>query len=259
VPIRSLVPLAVALAVAAAPHPAASRSFASIKESGTIALCANPNALPFAAREGKRRGFQIELAEALARKLGVALEQDWVISTFDIARTDCDMVLDAIVDQEAQQETHLRLSKPYRRTGVVLAVRGDEKRIRSLDTLGAKAKIGVLVSSMAAMTLDQRGVETVPDVFEDELLTMLAKGEIDAAAVTPTAIGYYNLTHSGNKLRFVAAFDGLPNFQWNVAVGLRRPDPALQQAVDDAIGRLLADGTIRRIYARYGVELQPPK
>ncbi|MEH2627862.1 ABC-type amino acid transport substrate-binding protein [Bradyrhizobium sp. AZCC 1719] len=46
---------------------------------------------------------------------------------------------------------------------------------------------------------------------------------------------------------------------WNIAAGLLRPDDKLQQRVDAAIEALLADGTIARIYARYGIELRPPQ
>jgi polar amino acid transport system substrate-binding protein len=46
---------------------------------------------------------------------------------------------------------------------------------------------------------------------------------------------------------------------WNVAAGLFRPDDRLRARVDAAIEALLADGTIARIYARYGIELRPPQ
>jgi polar amino acid transport system substrate-binding protein len=245
------------LAFLAAP-PADARSYAQIKEAGAIALCAHPNALPFAHKDGKRHGFQIELAEALAKRLGVTLERDWVITAYDIGRADCDIVMDSIADREAQEDSGLHLSKPYRRTAVALAIHAGDKRIATLDDLAGK-KIGVLVSSFADMTLTQRGVETVPDLFESDLLDLLAQGEIDAAAVTPITVGYYNLTHPAAKLRLVDAFAGMPDLSWNVAVGMRRPDPALQQAIDQAITALVQDGTVKRIYARYGVAIQPPK
>jgi polar amino acid transport system substrate-binding protein len=38
-----------------------------------------------------------------------------------------------------------------------------------------------------------------------------------------------------------------------------RPDDALRNAVDQAMERLSADGTVERIYHRYGVTLQKPK
>jgi hypothetical protein len=36
-------------------------------------------------------------------------------------------------------------------------------------------------------------------------------------------------------------------------------DAELRQAIDEAPIRLLGDGTVKRVYARYGVELQPPR
>jgi polar amino acid transport system substrate-binding protein len=38
-----------------------------------------------------------------------------------------------------------------------------------------------------------------------------------------------------------------------------RPDKGLRDAVDGAMERLRADGTVGRIYGRYGVTLQSPK
>jgi polar amino acid transport system substrate-binding protein len=248
------------LIVAASPAtPAGARALADIKASGTIVLCAHPSSLPFAKKDGTRHGFQVEMADALAKQLGVMLGEDWVITRFDLNRTQCDVVMDSIVDPEAQEGSGLQLSKPYRRSGVVLALRGDDTRTRSLDDLGGKRKIGVLASSLAAMTIDQRGIDTVPSLFEDEALAMLVKGEVDAAAVSSTSIGYYNLRHPGAKLRLLAAFDDNPELSWNVAVGMRRPDAALRAAVDDALDRLVADGTVKRIFAHYGVVLQPPQ
>ena len=260
-PRRAAAALTVLFALALVPgEPAAARPLSQIKDSGHLALCAHPNSLPFASKDGARHGFQVELAQALAKRLGVSLTQDWVITSYDIFRADCDIVMDSIADRQAQAESGLRISKPYRRSGVAIAVRGDDKTIRSLDDLTtAHRKVGVLTSSIAAMKLSQGGAELVPGLFEDEMLTMLTDGEIDAAAVTPTSAGYYNLTHPKTKVRLIYPFDSEPDLSWNVAVGMRRPDPELLQAVDDAMTRLVADGTVKRIYARYGVELRPPR
>jgi polar amino acid transport system substrate-binding protein len=40
---------------------------------------------------------------------------------------------------------------------------------------------------------------------------------------------------------------------------MRKPDPALREAMDKAIDKLSADGTLAGIYSRYGVTLLPPK
>ena len=258
--IRSIVALTAAFSVALAAAPAGARSLAAIKDSGTLGLCAHPNSLPFASKDGKLHGFQVELATALARRLGVGLSEDWVISRYDIFRADCDIVIDSIADREAQEESGLRISKPYRRSEVAIALRGDDKSVRALDDLThAHRKVGVLTSSIAAMKLDQDGAELVPGLFEDELLAMLVKGDVAAAAVTPTSAGYYNLTHPKQKVRLIHPFENEPDLSWNVAVGMRRPDDQLRDAIDDAMARLVADGTVKRIYARYGVEVRPPQ
>jgi polar amino acid transport system substrate-binding protein len=49
------------------------------------------------------------------------------------------------------------------------------------------------------------------------------------------------------------------NLNWNVAVGMVRPDDKLREAIDAALERLRADGTVERIYARYGIVLQSPR
>ena len=247
---------AFALLLAAAP--ASARGLDEIKASGTIAVCAHPNALPFSSKDGKRHGFQVDMAEALAHQLGVSLTQEWIITRYDLFRAPCDIVMDSIADPEAQEDSGLQLSKPYRRSSVALVVRPDSPGARSIKDLHGR-RVGVLVSSIAAMTLNQRGIETLPANFEDELLDYLAKHEVDAAAVTATSAGYYNLRHPQAKLKVFEIFDSTPDMAWNVAVGLRRPDDAMRTAVDDALDHLLANGTVKRIYASYGVALQPPK
>jgi ABC-type amino acid transport substrate-binding protein len=49
------------------------------------------------------------------------------------------------------------------------------------------------------------------------------------------------------------------DLQWNVAVGLRNADDALVSAVNQAIDRLLADGVIQGIFAKYGIAYVAPR
>ena len=237
---------------------ASARSLAAIAQRNSIALCAHPNALPFASKKGDVAGFQVELGEKIAERLGVALARHWVVNSYQYYRADCDIVLDAIADKAALAEIGLRLSRPYYRSGVTLAVRADASTA-SLSSLKPEGRVGVQVGSLAAMTLGRGGFATRPFVFQDEMLDAVAAREIDAAAVTPAAIGWFNLRHPDAQLRRIAGFEEDPDLNWNVAVGMLRPDDRLKEGIDAALEGLLADGTIARIYARYGVELQPPR
>ena len=140
----------------------------------------------------------------------------------------------------------------------MLAVRADSQA-SSLAGLGADAPVGVPVGSLVSMTLDKGGLATSPFVLEDEIVAALANREIEAAAVTPATVGWFNQQHADKPLRLIPAFDSDQDLNWNIAAGLLRPDDKLRQRVDAAIDALLADGSIARIYARYGIELQPPQ
>jgi polar amino acid transport system substrate-binding protein len=256
-PITIVLPL-VAVAAIALAGVAQARSLDAIRESGALGLCAHPNSLPFANKAGDPPGFQIELGNALARELGVSLRLDWIITQYQMRSAGCDIVLDVIADREAQGETNLKISKPYYRTGVALAVL-PASQLTSFKSLDEHTKVGVLVGSMAAMTLGQRHVPTSTFGFEVDSLEALANHEIDAAAVTPTMASYFNLTHPDKAVRILALDESEPNLSWNVAVGMVRPDDNLRNAVDQAMERLTADGTVNQIYRHYGVTLQAPR
>jgi polar amino acid transport system substrate-binding protein len=238
--------------------PVQARSLDMIRSTGALGLCAHPNSLPFASRAGDPPGFQVELGQALARELGVSLTLDWIITRYQMRSAGCDILLDVIADREAQGETNLRISKPYYRTGVVLAV-PQASKLTSFKSLDGHTKVGVLVGSFAAMIISQRRVPTSTFGFEVDCLEAVANHEIDAAAVTPTAASYFNLTHPDKALRILDRDESEANLNWDVAVGMVRPDDNLREAIDAAVERLRADGTIDRIYKRYGVALQAPK
>jgi polar amino acid transport system substrate-binding protein len=234
------------------------RSLAAIKESGAIRLCAHPNSLPYASRTADPPGFQVELGQALAKQLGVSLTLGWILISYDLPRTDCDIILDTISDPDAPPDFGISLSRPYYRSGVALAVPPGSS-ITSFAALNGQTKVGVQTGSLAAMTLDRRGVRISVFGFDDDMLAALAAHEIDAAAVSPISAGYYNLTHPDQQMTVLPPEDTERDLAWNVAVGLRRPDDALRQAIDVAIDHLSNDGTIARIYGRYGVVVQKPK
>ena len=249
--------LAGALLLALAGSAAVARPLDVIRDRGVLSLCAHANSLPFASKTQEPPGFQIELGRALARALGVTLHVEWVTSGIQFRVADCDIVLDTIAVPEAQAERRLELSKPYQRSGVGLAVRTEMRGVERFDDLVGR-RVAVQGRSLAAMLLARRGVGLAFFGYEEEMVEAVARGEIDAAAVTPATVGYFNLRHPESRVRFVHAYDTEPELRWNLAVGMRRSDPPLREAINAAIDRLIADGTVGEIYSHYGVEYRPP-
>jgi len=251
--------LAAAVLAAAAVAPSAdARTLDAIKQRGKVMVCANPNALPFSSKNGDRRGFELELGEALAKELGVALEVGWVIFPAHVARVDCDILFDSIVDRETAEDAHLRLSRPYIESGVAIALRPGMEGIKGFGDLKKGQRIGGVVGSLATVNLGKRGVPTIPFTFEDEMLEALGKGEIDVALAIPSSIGYYNITHKDAPVTLVRDYATMPELHWEVAVGMRKADDALVEAINSALDHMLAEGVVNRIYASYGVEQSLP-
>ena len=237
---------------------ASARTLEQIKVTGVVSACLPANSLPFSHRQGEPRGFQVDVAGALAKQLGVSLEAQWVISPIQALRANCDLRLDVIADVEAQGASHLVLSKPYYRSGVALVAQ-PARALNALADLSERTKVAVMVGSITSMILGQRHVGMTTFAFEDEMLQAVVDGEADAALVTPASAGYYNLVHPDHKLNIALPLDAQDGMAWNIAVGMRRPDVPLREAIDSAIDKLVADGTMTAIYGRYGMTLPPPK
>ena len=237
--------------------PADARTLAEVQSRGLISMCANPDSLPHSSKSPDTPGFQIEIGRALAAALGVQLHVDWIIPRLRAGLVDCDMLLDTIVDPAAQRGP-IKLSLAYQKSGVALALRADNDSVRRFQDLAPGKRVGVMINSLASKLLNQRGLYTVPYAFEGDMVADLAKGEIDACAVSPATIAYYIGSHSSSGLRYVHAYDGEPELRWDLAVGLRRSDDALVDAVNNALARFTRDGTLARIYSAYGVEYRQP-
>ena len=236
---------------------AGARTLAEVKSLGAISMCANRDALPYASNKPETPGFQIEIGRAIAAGLGVPLNIEWIFPRRRANVVNCDMLLDNINDPEVN-EGRMRLSRPYQKSGLALGLRRDADDISDFKELKKGQKIGVMVSSYAGMVLGKAGKSISPYAFQSDMVEDLQKGELYGAAVSAATMSYYILQHPDSGLRLVNAFDGVPQLTWEVAVGLRKSDAALVDAVNEILEKLIADGTLTRIYAKYGVEHRLP-
>ncbi|HWQ38294.1 MAG TPA: transporter substrate-binding domain-containing protein [Burkholderiales bacterium] len=233
------------------------RTLEEIKARGTISVCANPDALPYAANRPDEPGFQLELARKIAEGLGVGLTTEWIVARRRISQVNCDMLLDSVNDP-AVYEGRLLLSRPYHRTGVALGLRGDASAVLGFDDLRDGRKVGVMVGSLASVVLGKKGIRTSPYAFEQDMIEDLLRGALDAVAVNPATFAYHAARRPDAGLRLVHAYETTPELSWQVSVALRNADEALRGEVDRVLERLLAEGTLAQIYTRYHVEHRVP-
>ena len=236
---------------------ASARTLAEVKSLGAISMCANRDALPYASNQPDTPGFQIEIGRAIAEGLGLPLSIEWILPRRRANVVNCDLLFD-VVNDPAVHEGRLLLSHPYQKSGLALGLRSDAEPITDFNELKKGQKIGIIVGSLASMVLNKAGKSTSPYAFQTDMVEDLQKGELYGAAVSSATMSYYIRQHPDSGLRLVNAFDGVPQLTWDVAVGLRKSDAALLDAVNQMLEKLIADGTLARIYAKYGVEHRLP-
>jgi polar amino acid transport system substrate-binding protein len=235
-------------------------SLASIRERGWLRVCAHPDALPFSSQDRNQPGIQLEIAEAIAKSLGVRVTPEWIVFTRHARRAECDAVIGAVVpltgDNKPPRRTVL-LTRPYAGSGYVLLVPRTNTAVHRVEDVGA-GKIGVEYTSWPHYLLQSRGLAVSAYRDQPEIIEAVAKGEIAAGMVTDPYLGWFLKGHPDGAVKVADGYVRDPELQWNVAVRLLNADEALRNAVNQALERLLADQTIPNLFAKYGVSYLPP-
>ena len=106
-------------------------SLVEVKERGWLRVCAHPAALPFSSQDCAQPGFQLEIAEAIAKVLGVKVIPEWIVFTRHARRASCDAIIGAVVpliEDKAPPARGALLTKAYAGSGYVLLVPRAEHR-----------------------------------------------------------------------------------------------------------------------------------
>jgi len=246
----------VAIALVSAIASADAAPLESVRERGMFGICAHPDALPYSSQDRTTPGFQIEIAEAIAKQLGVRLHVDWIVFTRHARRTDCDATIGSIVKaDDGGPRRGPRLTKPYVTSGYVLVVPAKAASIERLEDV--KGKIAVEHTSWPHYVLDQRKIPVSTYGSPFDVLDAVTKGQAAAGLVSDAYAGWYLKLQPGT-IKISETYVPERDFRWNVAVALRNADTPLVDAVNRALDTLIADQTIPKIFERYGITYRPP-
>ncbi len=203
------------------------------------------------ARPGRLVGFEVEIADGLARELGVRAElvhNDWSTLVPSLERGTFDIAMNGL-EVTAARQRRIALSRPYYVFAEELVVREDERALRDLAAVRGR-RVGTLANSLAWDMLETAGAVRVPYEGVEEPFIDLANGRTDAVLLDDIIVDRY-----GNKpgLR-VAAQVGLGTY----AIGARKQDTRLVGALDAALGRMIASGELQAILARWQLRTAGP-
>ncbi|MBU6491391.1 MAG: transporter substrate-binding domain-containing protein [Burkholderiales bacterium] len=220
----------------------------AVKQRGVLRIGLEGTYPPFDYRgpDGKLEGFDVDVAKAVAAKLGVKpqfITTEWsgIIAGLQAGK------FDVIVNQVAitpQRQQVLDFSQPYAYSAAQLIQRKDDTRqFKSLEDLKGK-KLGVSLGSnynQLANSVPGIDVKTYPGA--PEYLRDLADKRLDAALNDRLMLAYLIKT-SQLPLRAGALVKG-----GGEAVGIpfRKGNPEFAKAIDTALSSLKQDGTLKKL------------
>jgi polar amino acid transport system substrate-binding protein len=207
-------------------------------------------------------GFEGELAKYLAEKLGVKskfVHNEWDQLPQDLKRGNIDVILNGYEWSQGREQA-MASSVPYYAYQLRLIVKKGSP-IRSWDDLvgqGRKMRVGVLKDSAAERYLEQRyGERIIIEALSTEgttgVMLKVQKGALDATVQdAPVASCYLDRKPDFPELEAVG--EPISPVTYSYYVAFVRPEcVALREKIDQALREGLADGSIKRIYEKYGL------
>lgn len=195
-------------------------------------------------------GYDVEVATALAEKLGVKAEfvegaWDGLFAGLDSGRYD--IVCNGVELTEERALTY-DFTVPYGYIHTALAVRSDNADITTFEDLAGKTTANSIASTYMTLA-ESYGAEVLGIDTLDETIQMLVAGRVDATLNADVSFYDYLNVHPEADFKIVALTDEASQ----VCIPVRKGEETatLLAALDEAIEELRADGTLAEISQRY--------
>jgi polar amino acid transport system substrate-binding protein len=222
-------------------------------------------------------GFEVEIADGLAKRLGVKAEfvqYEWVSLVPGVQRGDFDVIINGF-EMTEENRAELLFTRPYYLFTQQLVVRKNEDRIRRLedcmpsDANPAGYQVATLSGSAAERLLQEKKIPILGFDGNIEPYLVLQMGSVDAVLLDGPIALYYASTNK--RLKFIES--PAEPFYYGIAVpksgkgmkdGEETKEPTVAElelatALDWALGEMMESGELRRIYRKWHLwnERQP--
>ncbi|WP_186271968.1 transporter substrate-binding domain-containing protein [Burkholderia gladioli] len=229
------------------------------KQRGTRRIGLEGTFPPFNSKapSGELVGYDVDIAKAVAAKLGLKPEfvtTEWSGIIAGLQAGKFDVIVNQVGVTDKRKEV-LDFSPAYTYSAAQLIQRKDDTRnFKSLDDLKGK-KLGVgLGTNYMDMAKSVPGIDVKTYPGAPEYLRDLAAGRLDAALNDRLMLAYL-LKNSQLPLRTGATLEaGQPS-----AIPFKKGNPKFAKAIDDAMTQLEADGTFTKISDKwFGIDVSKP-
>ena len=232
---------------------------AEIVERGTLLVGTTGDYRPlsFCEPTGRYWGFGIEMAEEIARRLGVGIsfvKTSWPTLSNDVLSDPqaFDFAIGGITITDARRETML-MSDGYLANGKTILCRAaDSEKYKSLADIN-RPEVVVMVNPGG---LNQKFAnENLPNATikvhdkNEEIPSLVAEGQADVMITEITEAPYY----VNNDSRLAAPLLDQPFTHGEIGVLMRKGQDDVLQMVNAVISKMKEDGSLRRLHDKYGL------
>ena len=225
---------------------------AAIKAKGEIVVATEGAWAPWTYHDeqGNLVGFDVEVAKAIADKLGVTAtfaetEWDGIFAGLDAGRYDIAANGVEVTDERAEK---YNFTTPYGYIRTALIVRGDNDDITSFDDLAGKHTANSIASTYLTLA-ESYGATAVGVDTLDQTIQMVLSGRADATLNAEVSFYDYMAVHPDANIKVVALTDDASR----VSIPVRKDEKSasLLEAINQAIAELDEEGELSRISEKY--------
>lgn len=225
---------------------------ATIKTKGEIIIATEGTWAPWTYHDesGELVGFDVEVAKAIAEKLGVTAtfaetEWDGIFAGLDAGRYDIAANGIEVTDERALKYD---FTTPYGYIRTALIVRGDNEDILSFEDLNGKNTANSIASTYMTLA-ESYGATAVGVDTLDQTIQMVLSGRADATLNAEVSFYDYMSVHPDANLKVVALTDEASL----VSIPVRKEEASatLLEAINQAITELAEEGELTRISEKY--------
>jgi len=197
---------------------------------------------------GKMGGFDVEIGELIAGKLG--LDTDKIDFKEVISKNREDFIKNGSVDFVIgsysitdERKQIVDFAGPYYVTGQQLLVAKDDDSIKGPEDLKGKKVCSVTGSTSIATVEEKYGANPVPFGTYTECVNQLTGGSVDAVT-TDGAILLGYAAKQPDKLKVVGDAFSTENY----GIGLKKGDTAFRTWINDQLDKSFTDGTWKKAF-----------
>ena len=221
-----------------------------IKSAGALRVGTEGTYPPFTYHDESNAlvGFDVEIAQEIAKRLGVTAEfvegpWDGLIAGIDANRYD--VVINQVGITDARKEKY-DFSEPYIASKAVLIVKGDNTDITSFESLKGKKSAQTLTSNFGKLA-ETSGAELVGTEGFDQSVALVLQGRADATINDSLSFFDFKKKQPDANLK-IAAEQANADYS---GVLLAKGKPDLLAAINTALEEIKADGTYATISEKY--------